>query len=76
MRDLVCPYCDCDISIMAIEAEDGCCPECGATVGASALFADEDDKKNGDIFEDTDSTKLYNDDYEDDNEDDNEFEDY
>ncbi len=42
MKKIACPYCDCDISIDAIEAEDGCCPECGATIGASALFVDAD----------------------------------
>ena len=26
---LICPYCDIEISEKLVEAEDGCCPECG-----------------------------------------------
>jgi hypothetical protein len=42
-RGMICPYCDIEISENAVEAEDGCCPECGATLTMSSLFADPDD---------------------------------
>ena len=33
---MFCPYCDIEINEKQIEAEDGCCPECGART-ASAM---------------------------------------
>ena len=46
----ICPYCNIDVSEARIEAEDGCCPECGAFITVSSLFGNHDD----DIFDEDD----------------------
>jgi hypothetical protein len=52
-----CPYCNCEVRESAIEAEDGCCPECGAQIsGVRSLLDDPDgdfldyDDENDDVF--------------------------
>ncbi|MBN1863980.1 MAG: hypothetical protein JW808_03675 [Victivallales bacterium] len=45
---MICPYCEVEISLTAVDAEDGCCPECGMMLTPSTIFADEDD----DLFDD------------------------
>ena len=40
---MFCPYCDIEINEKQIEAEDGCCPECGAFISASMVVNEEDD---------------------------------
>ena len=40
---MFCPYCDIEINEKQIEAEDGCCPECGAFISASTVVNEEDD---------------------------------
>ena len=48
----ICPYCNIEVSESAIEAEDGCCPECGSVISASSSFLFEDfDEEEDDIFE-------------------------
>ena len=51
----ICPYCNIEVSESAIEAEDGCCPECGSVISASSSFLGEDpsefDDEEDDIFE-------------------------
>ena len=54
-----CPYCDIEVSESAIEAEDGCCPECGSVISASSSFLGEDPAEyeepiDDDIFDDLD----------------------
>ncbi len=49
MGRTICPYCDIEVSESAIEAEDGCCPECGAVLTMSSIW---DDDEEG--FEDED----------------------
>ncbi len=44
---MICPYCEVEISMTAVDAEDGCCPECGMMLTPSTIFVDEDD----DLFE-------------------------
>jgi len=61
----VCPYCNIEVSESLIEAEDGCCPECGAVIGATSSFLadresdgyDYDDEENDVLseFDDEDS---------------------
>ena len=34
----VCPYCNIEVSESSIEAEDGCCPECGSVVNPDDAF--------------------------------------
>lgn len=43
MAMIICPYCDMEVSMSAIEAEDGCCPECGAIITATAMMIERDD---------------------------------
>lgn len=52
-----CPYCNIEVRESAIEAEDGCCPECGAQIsGVRSLLDDPDgeffdyDDENDDIY--------------------------
>ena len=56
-----CPYCNIEVRESAIEAEDGCCPECGAQIsGVRSLLDDPDgdfseyDDENDDVFSDFD----------------------
>jgi len=51
---LTCPYCDAEISEREVEAEDGCCPECGALISAADVSEDEDELENEDELEDED----------------------
>lgn len=55
----ICPYCNIEVSETAIEAEDGCCPECGSIISASSSFLGEDpaefnDALDDDLFQDID----------------------
>jgi hypothetical protein len=76
----ICPYCAIDINESAIEAEDGCCPECGAALPMRSLYDDDDiddydEFDEYDEFDDEDdffdeyADGGYDDDYEDDFED-------
>lgn len=77
----ICPYCAIEISESAIEAEDGCCPECGAILAVRSAYDDseeaefEDDMgfefdEDEDDFDDFDDDGIYDDDFEDDFDDD------
>ena len=54
----VCPYCNIEVSESAIEAEDGCCPECGSVISATSSFLgderDEYDDDRDDLYDDLD----------------------
>ncbi len=56
----VCPYCNIEVSESSIEAEDGCCPECGSVISATSSFLGDDDSEfdegpeEQDIFDDLD----------------------
>ena len=56
----ICPSCNIEVSESAIEAEDGCCPECGSVISASSSFLGEDPSEFDDginddeLFEDFD----------------------
>jgi len=47
---MICPYCDIEINEKLLEAEDGCCPECGALITASTVIneGEEDEFYEGD----------------------------
>ncbi len=74
----ICPYCAIEISESAIEAEDGCCPECGAILavrsayddGSDSEYEDDDgdmlDFDDDDEFGDFDEDGFYDDDFEND----------
>ena len=61
----ICPYCNIEVSESAIEAEDGCCPECGSVISASSSFLGEDPSEFDDginddeLFEDFDEEEDY-----------------
>ena len=40
---MYCPYCDIEINEAQLEAEDGCCPECGAFISPSMVVTDSED---------------------------------
>ena len=56
----ICPYCNIEVSESAIEAEDGCWPECGSVSSASSSGLGEDPSEFDDginddeLFEDFD----------------------
>ena len=49
---MICPYCDMEINEKQMEAEDGCCPECGALITAGNVLSDDEDED--DIYDDED----------------------
>ncbi|MBR2642562.1 MAG: hypothetical protein IKD46_05480 [Lentisphaeria bacterium] len=57
-----CPYCDIEVSESAIEAEDGCCPECGTMLSTRSQFIDDDDYDDDDldgVYDDLDEDDDY-----------------
>ena len=49
---MICPYCDMEINEKQMEAEDGCCPECGALITAGNVLSDDEDEE--DIYDEDD----------------------
>ena len=49
---MYCPYCDIEINEAQLEAEDGCCPECGAFISPSMVVTDSEDDSEYDEFGD------------------------
>lgn len=47
---MICPYCDMEINEKQMEAEDGCCPECGALITAGNVLSEDDDFYADDEF--------------------------
>lgn len=43
-----CPYCDSEINEKRLEAEDGCCPECGAFLTMIDVFEDDSEENEYD----------------------------
>ena len=43
MGMLSCPYCNMEISMSAVETEDGYCPECGSVITSSSILDGNDD---------------------------------
>ena len=56
---IICPYCDIEINEKLVEAEDGCCPECGTLITAGSVVDDEDSE---DIYEDEFGSDEFGDD--------------
>ncbi len=50
----VCPYCNIEVSESSIEAEDGCCPECGSVISATSSFLSGEERDDYDEFDDDD----------------------
>lgn len=38
----MCPYCNIEVSESQIEAEDGCCPECGSAIAVPSFLDEEE----------------------------------
>ncbi len=69
----ICPYCNIEVSESAIEAEDGCCPECGSVISATSSFLGEDEDEND--LDDLNEQDIFGDLDEDEDFDDSEFDD-
>ena len=50
----VCPYCNIEVSESSIEAEDGCCPECGSVISATSSFLGDDVDEYDDVLDEQD----------------------
>ena len=48
---MLCPYCDVEISMSSVDAEDGYCPECGTAISATSIFDNVEDLELDDDFE-------------------------
>lgn len=69
---IICPYCDIEINEKLVEAEDGCCPECGTLITAGSVVDDED---SDDIYDDEFGDDDLGDEFGDDEFDDLDFDD-
>ena len=72
----ICPHCNIEVSEHLIEAEDGCCPECGAIIGAQNDYMEDDIAEYEDDGETSEGFELddeFMDDYEDGDEDDESY---
>ncbi len=59
METVRCPYCESKVRLLDVEAEDGECPECGAPIVGSLLFAEqEDDDEDEDYLEEEEQEDL------------------
>lgn len=79
MDTLICPYCDSEVKLSQIEAEEGCCPECGSAISTDAVYNDnydDDDDDFDDIDDYGDDDDDFGDDDDDDSYDDDEEEEY
>ena len=47
---MICPYCDTEINEKQMEAEDGCCPECGSVLTQSNVINGDGDENEDDIY--------------------------
>ena len=81
----ICRYCMAEVREREIEAEDGCCPECGAMLSAGGGYLgdeegyDDIDELEDDEFDYLDDDDAYDDDAYDDDafyEDDDDFDDF
>ena len=60
---MYCPYCDIEINEAQLEAEDGCCPECGAFISPSMVVTDSEDDSEYDEFGDELDGDEFDDDF-------------
>lgn len=70
---IICPYCDIEINEKLVEAEDGCCPECGTLITAGSVV--DGDEESDDIYEDEFGDDDLGDEFGDDEFDDLDFDD-
>lgn len=62
---IICPYCDIEISEKLVEAEDGCCPECGTSITARNVIEEPEEDIYAKEFEDDVDDDGYEPDFED-----------
>ena len=55
---MICPYCEVEITMHQVDAEDGYCPECGAAITPSTIFMDQEEDLDDDLDELDDFNKL------------------
>ena len=48
METILCPYCECKVNMNDVDDEGGVCPECGALITGSMLYAHDDELINPD----------------------------
>ncbi len=59
MALITCPYCNMEISMSSVEAEDGYCPECGAVITASSIYTENDpDADESDLPDEIDEPEF------------------
>ena len=58
METVVCPYCDAEVKVSLVEAEEGCCPECGAMITPSTIFGRSNDGDIYDVDDDDDDDEV------------------
>lgn len=63
---IICPYCDIEISEKLVEAEDGCCPECGTSITARNVIEEPEEDIYAKEFEDSMEDDEYEPDFVDD----------
>ena len=52
MATTTCPYCNMEVRESLIEADDGCCPECGAMISTRSSLLDDEYDDDYDEYED------------------------
>ena len=67
-----CPYCNIEVRESDIEAEDGCCPECGAQIIGVRSLLDDPDTADYQDYEEDGSDDVFSD-LDDDEDDGNDF---
>jgi len=46
---MICPYCEVEITMSQVDAEDGYCPECGSAITPSTIFMDQEDPEDDEL---------------------------
>lgn len=56
MDHIICPYCECKVSVADVDDEGGVCPECGAIITSATLAGEDGDEETA--GEDDDGRSL------------------
>ena len=73
MDTVLCPYCNSEVDVSLVEAEEGCCPECGSVITPSSIFGNPYEDAYEDEYDDEDVYVEDDDDFLDALEDDEDF---
>lgn len=52
MENVRCPFCHCLVNVNDVDNEDGSCPECGAPLMGSSIFAPDEGDGSDDYLDD------------------------